>query len=231
LTPRFTGNGLLRGARDAVPLALGIFLYGVGFGLVAAQAELALAGALAMSAAVFSGSAQLAALNLIATGHFTLWALAATILLVNARYLLFGAALRPWLSAASPAQVCGSLLLTGDANWLLTMRAIERGEADRAYLAGSGLPTAIGWLSGTAVGVAGGRFLPSPEVLAADLLLPAFAATMMAGILRTGVSALPAVIGATAALVLAPLAGPGLAIIGAGLVGAAAAALRARPGA
>ncbi len=223
----FTAGGFVRGARDALPLALGIFLYGAGFGLVAVQAKMAMGPALAMSAAVFSGSAQLAALNLISTAAFTLWSLAATILLMNARYLLFGAALRPWLSAASPAQAYGTLMVTGDANWLLTMRAIGQGEQDRAYLAGTGLPLAVAWLSGTAAGVAGGSALPSPEALAADLLLPAFAATMMAGMLRSGGGrALPALVGAGVALAAAPFAGAGIAIILAGLCGGAAAAAR-----
>lgn len=226
MTARFSADGLARGARDGLALAVGIFLYGAGFGLVAAQAQLALAEALAMSAGVFSGSAQLAALNLMATGEFTLWSLAATVLLVNARYLLFGAALRPWLSAATPARAYGTLLLTGDANWMLTMRAIARGEEDRAYLAGTGLPLVVAWLGGTAVGVPGGRILPDPETLAADLLLPAFAATMSAAMLRGGGPVLPAAVGAGVALALAPVAGAGIAVIAAGLCGAAAAAAR-----
>jgi len=48
-----------------------------------------------MSATVYSGSAQLAAMNLIAIGHLTPVSLAATILLMNAGYLMFGAALHP----------------------------------------------------------------------------------------------------------------------------------------
>ncbi len=226
MTARFSRDGLWRGARDGVPLAFGIFLYGAGFGLVAVQAQMALGPALAMSATVFSGSAQLAALNLMATGQFTLWTLAATILLMNARYFLFGAALRPWLSAATPAQAYGTLMLTGDANWIVTMRAIARGEEDRAYLAGTGLPLVVAWLGGTATGVLGGSMLAEPRTFAADLLLPAFAATMAAGMMRDGAPVLPAVVGAGVALALAPVVGAGLAIIAAGLCGAAAAAAR-----
>ncbi len=222
----FTRAGLRRGARDGLPLAFGILLYGAGFGLIAAQAQMALAEAMAMSAAVFSGSAQLAAMNLMAAGPFTLWSLAATVLLINARYLLFGAALRPWLSAATPAQACGSLLVLGDANWLLTMRAAEAGEEDRAYLAGSGLVTGAGWLVGTALGVVAGSVLPAPERLAADLLLPAFAAAMMAAMLPRPGAWAPAAVGAAVALAVAPVLGNGLAIIAAGLAGALSAALR-----
>jgi predicted branched-subunit amino acid permease len=226
MTAPFTRGGLARGARDGSPLAFGILLYGAGFGLIAAQAQMALGPAMAMSAGVFSGSAQLAAMNLMTTGAFTLWSLAATVLLINARYLLFGAAIRPWLSAATPAQAYASLLVLGDANWLLTLRAVERGEDDRAYLAGSGLVTGAGWLAGTALGVLAGRILPEPERLAADLLLPAFAAAMMAAMLPRRGAWVPAAAGAAVALALAPLIGNGLAIIAAGIAGAAAAAVR-----
>lgn len=220
----FTVDGLRRGARDALPLGLGIFVYGVAFGLVAAQAQFALGQALATSAAVYSGSAQLAAMNLIQSGQVTLTALAATILLMNARYIMFGAALQPWLHQASPPLAYGSLLLLGDANWILVMRRIEQGETDRAYLAGTGLPMFAGWMAGTALGALAGHLLPDPHVLAPDLLLPAFAAAMMATMMRTGSQLLPAAIGAVTALGVFELAGAGWAVIAAGAAGGAAAA-------
>lgn len=225
----FTADGLRRGARDALPLGLGIFVYGLAFGLVAAQAQFALSQALATSATVYSGSAQLAALNLIQTGQFTLATLAATILLMNARYIMFGAALQPWLHQASPPLAYASLLLLGDANWILVMRRVELGEADRAYLAGTGLPMFAGWMAGTALGALAGHVLPDPHTLAADLMLPAFAAAMMTAMMRSRAQLLPAAIGAVTALAVFELAGTGWAIIAAGLAGGAAAAAGWRP--
>ena len=65
MTALFTYDGFRRGARDGVPLAVSIFAYGLGFGLVAAQAGFGVGTAVATSAAIYSGSAQLAAVNLI----------------------------------------------------------------------------------------------------------------------------------------------------------------------
>lgn len=221
----FSIDGFRRGARDGVPLALSIFAYGVGFGLVAAQAGFGVGKAVATSAAIYSGSAQLAAVNLLQTGEATLWALFATILVINARYLLFGATLQPWLWAAGPLRAYGSLLLLGDANWLMTMRAIRAGEVDRAYLAGTGAPVALGWLSGTALGAAAVSVLPRPEALGFDLMLACFAAGMMTAMIKTRTDLLPVLVGAGAAFGIFQLLGPAPAIIGAGLAGAAAAAL------
>jgi predicted branched-subunit amino acid permease len=225
----FTFDGLRRGMRDGLPLGLGIFVYGLAFGLIASQAGLALDQALATSAAVYSGSAQLAALNLVQSGSFTLFALAATIVLMNARYLMFGAALHPWLGQARPPMAYGSLLLLGDANWIVVMRAIERGEQDRAYLAGTGLPMFAGWLAGTMIGVLSGTVLPDPHLLAADLMLPAFAAAMMTAMIRGRASLLPAGVGAVTAVVVSHYANPGSAIIAAGVAGMIVAALAWRP--
>lgn len=211
-----------------MPLAVSIFAYGVGFGLVAAQAGFGVGRAVATSAAIYSGSAQLAAVNLLQTGEATLWALFATILVINARYLLFGATLQPWLWSAGPMRAYGSLLLLGDANWMMTMRAIRAGEEDRAYLAGTGAPVAVGWLGGTALGAGAVSVLPSPQALGFDLMLPCFAAAMMTAMVKQRADLLPVVVGAGAALALFHWFGPAPAIIGAGITGAAAAALAHR---
>ncbi len=229
MTAPFTLHGFWRGARDGVPLGLSILVYGLAFGLVASQALLSLGQALAMSAAVYSGSAQLAALNLMQTGQMTLTTLAATIMVINARYILFGAALRPWLGQTTPLKAYGSLLLLGDANWIFTMKAIQSGEQDRAYLAGSGVPMFAGWLVGTAVGLTSGSMLPSPHTLGVDLMLPAFAAAMMAAMMKTRASLLPVIAGAGVALAVGQVAGAGWAIIAAGLAGAVLAAALWRP--
>jgi predicted branched-subunit amino acid permease len=224
VTP-FSRDGFRRGLRDGWPLGLSIFAYGIGFGLVAAQAGFGVAKAVATSAAIYSGSAQLAAVNLLQTGEATLWALFATILVINARYILFGAALQPWLWQAGAARAYGSLLLLGDANWMMTMRAIRNGEADRAYLAGTGAPMLAGWLTGTALGAGAVSVLPAPQALGFDLMLAAFATGMATAMVKARADLVPVVVGAAAALVLAQLAGPGPAIIGAGLAGGLVAAL------
>ena len=221
----FSLDGFRRGARDGVPLAVSIFAYGVGFGLVAAQAGFGVGKAVATSAAIYSGSAQLAAVNLLQTGQATLWTLFAAILVINARYLLFGATLQPWLWQAGPIRAYGSLLLLGDANWLMTMRAIRTGEEDRAYLAGTGAPIALGWLSGTALGAAAVSVLPRPEALGFDLMLPCFAAGMVTAMVHKRADLLPVVVGGGAALAVFHLAGPAPAIITAGLAAGAVAAL------
>ncbi|MEZ5798021.1 MAG: AzlC family ABC transporter permease [Paracoccaceae bacterium] len=226
----FTLAGFRRGFRTGVALGTAIFIYGLAFGMVAAQAGFSWGWALAMSITVFSGSAQLAALSVIQAGEATVLTLAATVLVMNARYLLFGATIQPWLSQAGPLRAYGSLLMLGDANWIATMRAAEKGETDRAYLAGTGVPLIGAWLGGTLVGVLFGAVLPDPHALGADLMLPAFAAAMMAAMIRSRAALVLVAVGAIAALAVTPQAGNGWGIVAAGLAGAAFAALTARRG-
>jgi len=63
-------------------------------------------------------------------------------------------------------------------------------------------------LSGTAFGVLAGHILPDPKVLAAAMMLPAFAAAMMAGMMHGRVSYVAAAVGAGMALVVNSLALP-----------------------
>ncbi len=67
----------------------------MAFGLLAREAQFTLAEALAMSGFVYSGSAQLVAVNAMRAGGVpggaAMIAVAGTILLLNARYMLYGA--------------------------------------------------------------------------------------------------------------------------------------------
>jgi len=68
----FSLDGFRRGARDGGALGFSIFAYGLGLGLVAAQAGYGIGQSVTMSAAIYSGSAQLAAVNLLQSGTATL---------------------------------------------------------------------------------------------------------------------------------------------------------------
>src|SRR5687767_7231491 len=84
----FTFAGVRRGLLLGQPLAPGAFLYGVIFGVLASERGLAWFEAALMSLLVYSGSAQLAALQGWSSSP-AIAPLVATVLLVNARYVLY----------------------------------------------------------------------------------------------------------------------------------------------
>ncbi len=229
-----TFAGFRRGFVTAQPLAVGVLLYGMAFGLLAREAQFTLAEALAMSGFVYSGSAQLVAVNAMRGGSVpggaAMLAVAGTILLLNARYMLYGAALRPWLGGASIWTVYPALAVLGDGNWILSMKAHAEGERDAGYVLGSGLAMFIPWLGGSWIGLSAGGLIRNPDALALDFLLVSFSAAMGVGMFK-GRADMKIVGVAIVAAVLADrfLIG-GSAILCAGLAGGLTAWLTYRPG-
>ena len=231
--PPFHWQGVRRGFLRGQPLAFATFVYGIAFGLLAREVGLSVLDALLMSATVYSGSAQLAALTAMQEAtpwtDVSLWVIATTILIVNARYLLYGATLRPWLGQTNPAQAYSTLFVLGDGNWIMSMRAHSDGEHDAGFIFGSGLTMFLGWLSGTVVGSLAGALIANPAVLGLDFLLVSFCAASGIAMFRGRQDLSTVIAAALAAFVVSRFVSGGWPIIAAGVVGGVVAALRHIP--
>jgi predicted branched-subunit amino acid permease len=220
----FSLAGIRRGVFASQPLAVGVLVYGMAFGLLAREAQISLGEALLMSGLVYSGSAQLVAVNamgggLVPQGAAAL-AVVGTIMLLNARYVLYGAAMRPWLGSVPAYKAYPTLAVLGDGNWMLSMKAQSGGERDAGFIFGSGFAMFIPWLGGTWIGSAARSLIQNPSALALDFLLVAFSAAMGVGMFK-GRSDLKVIIAAALAAVLADrFLTSGSAILCAGLAGA-----------
>ena len=185
------------------------------FGVLASEKGLAWLEALLMSVLVYSGSAQLAVLNQWSAAPVVA-PLLATVLLINARYVLYGASIQPWLGGARPSQALPTLFFLGDGNWALSMREYHAGYRDAAFLLGSGVATALPWMLGTLGGHIVGRGVPHPASLGLDFMLVAFAAAIGVSVFRGRADLWPAGAAVLAAVMLS-LWLPGWTIVGAGL--------------
>ena len=222
MTVRFTLAGIRRGYVRATPLALSTIVYGFTFGVLAAEAKLSTLEAVLMSAVVYSGSAQLAALQGWSLEKLLL-PLMATILVVNARYMLYGATLRPWLGGLPASRVYPSLFLMGDHNWALAMSAHAEGEDDAGFLFGSGLAMFVPWTLGTLIGHLGGAAVADPARFGLDFMLVALAAGMAIAFWRGRVSLMPGLVALAVALALHRFVSAGWVVVAAGLAGGAVA--------
>jgi 4-azaleucine resistance transporter AzlC len=221
----FTSAGIRHGFLRAQPMALGILFYGIVFGVLAAGARLTLLEALLMSGTVYSGSAQLAALQAWSASPLVL-PLAATVLMMNARYILYGAALRPWLGGLAPYKVYPTLYFLGDGNWALSMKEQAEGRIDAGFVFGSGIAMFMPWLLGTAIGHLGGSLVRDPATLGLDFMLAAFSAALAVAMWRGRTDLAGAIGAAVAALALSPFLPTGWVIAAAGLASAAVAYAR-----
>ena len=163
----------LLGARRALPLVLGTVAAGLALGATARGAGLTLAETGAMSALVYAGTAQLAVLGLWTAdpGALPVAGIVVATLVINARNLMLGVALAPWLGRARARRVYpAALLLTEDA-WALTAAerrgasaaaAREGGAPGVGFLVGAGAVLWLAWVASSVVGHAAGSAVRDP---------------------------------------------------------------------
>jgi 4-azaleucine resistance transporter AzlC len=165
-------SGFKKGVEKAVPIGFGYFPLGLAFGVIAQAAGLSTLEVGVMSILVFSGSGQYIAVGLLTLGT-GFWALVATIMLVNSRYVLFSATIsryvKPfphWLSAL----ICQELT---DETFVVSTAYFQDHPVDRSFWLGLNLTSHFVWISSTVLGAAVGNFLPDLESLGFNFALPA----------------------------------------------------------
>lgn len=168
------------GFKQLVPISFFVILFGAAFGLAATQSGLDEGLTAAMSTLVFAGASQFAALDLWGP-QVPVVTLLVTVFAVNARHLLMGATLYPWLRDLSPARRYGVLLVVSDANWALAMQAFNRGQAGIGLLLGGGLALWSFWVFGTVLGICFGGAIHDPRSLGLDMVMGCFLLAMVAG--------------------------------------------------
>lgn len=168
----FSLAGVRDGFRACVPIAVGVAGYGVVFGVLARRAGLSTAEATLMSATVLAGAAQVIAVELWAY-PVPVVALVVTTFVVNLRYALMGASLRPWFRHLTPLQTYGSVFFTADENWALTMAELRSGGDQGAFLLGSGLAIWTFWVAATVLGATVGGVVEDPARWGFDFILTA----------------------------------------------------------
>ena len=199
LSIQFDRPGLIYGARRSLPLALGVFVYGTVFGVLAQQAGLSLLEALLMSGFVFAGASQFVAVGLWAT-PLPVAAIIFTTLIINLRHLLMSAALSPWFLRLPPAAAYGSLFFLNDESSALTRNELLNGKANGAFLLGSGLLMFVAWLGATLTGRLLGTAIADPARWGLDFAFTAVFVALLAGQWRGNADLLPWAVAALVAV-------------------------------
>lgn len=204
---------LRAGVRAGAPFAVAGGLLALSFGVVAQDAGLSAFAAVAMSAIVFAGSAQFAAIAILGQGGTVVAAIGAAALM-NSRFLPMGVALGPSLPGGPVARGAQGQAVV-DSSWAQASNG--DGTFDRWLLFGSTGIQYVGWVGGTIVGAVAGDALGDPKALGLDALYPAFFVALLIGEARSGRARGVALLGALIALALVPVAPPGLPVLVASL--------------
>ncbi|MGG5870766.1 AzlC family ABC transporter permease [Pseudomonas peli] len=176
----FSRQDVWAGFKQLVPLSIFVIAFGAAFGLAAVQTGLDNPSAVLMSTLVFAGASQFAALELWGV-QIPLVPLALTVFAINARHLLMGASLYPWLRHLSPAKRYGVMLVASDANWALSMQAFNRGKPGFGLLLGGGLALWSFWIFGTWLGIYFGGAIHDPKSFGLDMVMGCFLLAMAVG--------------------------------------------------
>jgi predicted branched-subunit amino acid permease len=201
------------GVRAGVPFALAGGLLAASFGVLARDVGMPGWAAVLMSAIVFAGSAQIAALTILSGGGGLGSAIGAAALM-NSRFLPMGIAVGPGLPGGPLARAAQGQTVV-DASWALA--ADGEGGFDRHVLFGSSAIQYVTWVSGTIVGVVFGSALGDPRDLGLDAIYPAFFLALMIAEIRSGRALGVAAAGGLIAFALVPIAPAGVPVLVASL--------------
>lgn len=205
-----------------MPFAAAGFLLSLSFGALAVDTTFPVVAAILMSAIVFAGSAQFAAVAIVAAGG-SLGAAVAAGALMNSRFLPMGIALGPSLPGGPVRRSLEGQAVV-DASWAMAAR--PDGTFDRSFLLGSTAIQYVTWIMGTVAGAVGGGAIGDTDRFGLDAIYPTFFLVLLISEVRGGRGRGVAAAGALIALALIAVAPPGVPVLAASL--AALAGLRTR---
>jgi 4-azaleucine resistance transporter AzlC len=225
--PSFADD-LYAGARTFVPVAISIAAYGVVWGVLARGAGVSLLEVMLMSGLVFAGSAQFVALDLwtVTPSSLPIGPLIVAALIINLRYLLLTATLRPLFGPAQQARGALTMFIVSDETWALTVGEMNRGSrGNAAFLVGAGIVAYGVWMASTVTGHVLGSAIDDPSKYGLDFAFTATFLALLLGMWKGKADLVPWIVGALAAIVAARLIPGSWYILVGGIVGSLAGAI------
>lgn len=201
--PAYAGTGL------AIAVTTGI--YGISFGALAVAAGLSVAKACALSALVFTGGSQFAAIAVVAAGGSPTTA-ASNALLLGARNVAYGFVNAPILQRLrTPARIAATQLVIDETTAMANAQEEERDRLGAFLLTGIALFCC--WNLGTLLGAIAGDRIGDPALWGLDAMFPAAFLALLAPQLRQPGAPAAALLGASVALALVPLTPVGVPVL------------------
>lgn len=222
-----TIDQFLAGARACIPVAISVAAYGMVWGMLARTAGLSLLEVVMMSGLVFAGSAQFVALDLwtATPSSLPVGPLVLAALIVNLRYLLLTATLRPLYPSAALGRGALSMYLVTDENWAMTVAAMNRGGGSVAFLMGGGVLAWISWMATNVTGFGLGSAIDDPSRWGLDFAFTATFLALLLGMWRGKTDLLPWLVAALVAIATASSLDGSWHILAGGLAGSLAGAI------
>jgi 4-azaleucine resistance transporter AzlC len=161
------------GVKDTIPLEIGAAPFGIIFGAVAVTNGLSPAGAMAMSAFVFAGSAQFIASGLVAGGASAA-VIILTTLVVNLRHALYSASLAPHMKHLPQRWLAPLGFWLTDESFAIVIARYTQPDPSpykHWYFLGSAIFMYINWNVCTYIGLRAGQAIPDPSRFGLDFTM------------------------------------------------------------
>lgn len=198
-------NQFRAGILATLPVVSGVLPFGAVMGATFAEAGLPVHQAFFMNTALYSGAAQLATIDLMRLNTATL-VVVATGLIINVRFLLYSAALAPYLVSAPPwLKFFCAFTLTDQSYASMSAKADTfktNQDAVQFYL-GTAVAMLWFWHFATVVGYVFGNV--APKALSLDYAVPLSFVALLIPTLKTPAHRVVATFSALVSLLLAPL--------------------------
>ena len=198
-------QAFMEGVRMLLPMLLGVFPFGVIYGVIALQNGIEPLPAMLMSSILFAGASQFLLAQIVGLGAPALITFAAVGML-NARHALYSASVAPYLSHLPRRwKVVLAYLLTDEAYAAAISRLMQRPTDANVHwvLFGSGLTLWTGWQFATLGGIVLGSELPSGLDL--DFALPLTFIAIVVPMIKTRSLFGAALVAGTSAVIFADL--------------------------
>jgi 4-azaleucine resistance transporter AzlC len=194
-----SGRAVLKGARDALPILIGVIPFGLITGATAISIGVSATQVTVMSMLTYAGASQVAAFGLIDLGAPLLIVLA-TVGMVNLRLAIYGAAFAPYMRRIGlPMRAVMSAFLTDQVFAFSVLRFDEDPQLPRPpYFLGFTLTMWFAWVVATAAGALLGARVP--ESWSLDFAIPLIFLALLVPVLRDRPNVAAAFVGGGVAL-------------------------------
>jgi predicted branched-subunit amino acid permease len=203
-----TRAAVLSGIRDSLLIVIGYIPFALAAGAAMAKTSVDPALSILSSPIIFAGASQLVAIQLLGSGA-GIALVVFSVLIVNARHLLYSASLEPHIADWSRGQRMAAAFLLADPVYALAISRFEREggpeprRAQLGYYFAAGITCFVGWASLVAVGVLLGGFIPAWVPL--ELAIPLTFLLLALPLIKDRPGLVAATVGGIVALVAAPL--------------------------
>lgn len=195
----------------ALAIAATTGVYGISFGALAVAAGLTVAKACALSALVFTGGSQFAAVAVVASGG-TVTAAIGNAILLGARNVAYGFVTAPVLRPIPRGRRLLATHLVIDETTAMSVAQKDARDARGAFLL-TGIALFACWNIGTCVGAIAGDRIGDPATYGLDAMFPAAFVALLAPQLRRRSAPAIALTGALIATLLVPVTPVGVPVL------------------